>query len=83
MAAYALSLTDEEIDAVNWHGGRYEVSEILCKALVQEEDGRQWFELEEVEMWALREAWEEEGPLSCGSAQLNQKLQEFIDFVVQ
>jgi hypothetical protein len=77
--AYKMTLTEPEVEAIAWHGYRYAVSEFLMKHLNCDNNS---LELSEPEAWELRTAWEDEGPLSCGSEELNWKLQEFVDSFV-
>lgn len=78
--AYILQLSASYADAIEWHGGRYLSSELLCRALVRDDDDTNpRIELSEPDAWALRQAWESEDCcLSCGSRDLNTLLDAFI-----
>lgn len=81
--AYKLELTNDEADAIFWHGHRYSVSELLTRKLHQNDAETAWeADFAEHEAWALKDLWDDEGPLSCGSRELNGKLQTFIDRIV-
>lgn len=78
--SYSLPLSEEFTSAIEWHGNRYLASELLCKAIIADDDGANpRIELTESDAWELRDAWESEDCcLSCGSRALNSALDEFI-----
>jgi len=80
--SYTLELAESETDAVDFHGHRYRVSEFIQKHTTCDDDGRWVMKLSEPDAWTLRDLWDDEGPLACGSAELNDKLQRFIDTIV-
>jgi hypothetical protein len=83
MPAYTIPLSPEFASAMEWHGGRYLVSEILCRHIVADDDDQNpRIELEEHEAWELSQAWEDEGPLACGSDELNSVISDFIGRIV-
>jgi hypothetical protein len=79
---YRLTFTKEESDAIYWHGHRYLVSELLIRDMAEEEDGTWILEQNEARAWELKDAWDDEGALSCACADLNGKLQDYIDKIV-
>lgn len=83
---YKIEFTHDEAQAIFFHGGRYNVSDFLERHMTENEEGNcqsAWtVELEENQAWVLKDLWEDEGPLACGSESFNSKLQQFIDSIV-
>lgn len=85
---YTLQISEEFAEAIKLHGGRYQTTNLLCRLI----DG-EWtdtedlypltIDVEEYEAWELLEAWKNESLIfACGSPELNQWFQEFIDSIV-
>lgn len=85
---YKLTLSESESDAIAFHGCRSLVSEFLLVHMFVDDPTSETniltfhLELEYHEAWTLRNLWEEEGPLSCGSKTLNEKLEAFVNSIV-
>jgi hypothetical protein len=80
---YKIEFTPDEAQAIFWHGGRYHVSEFIERHGHETDDEKGWvMELEENQAWVLRDLWEDEGVLACGSESLNAKIQAFIDQII-
>jgi len=81
--AYSLVIPKEFMSAIEWHGNRCCTSEFICRNVVYQEDGSAHLSLREYEMWGLQAAWEDDDYcLSCGSAELNQFISNFIEEMV-
>ena len=81
---YTLNIPKTYADAIFWHGYRYATTDYLCAHMHQDDNEVDWkIELEENEAWVLMEHWQEEDcQFACGSPELNNWFNEFMDTIV-
>ncbi len=84
VVAYTLKMDESYASAIFWHGYRYCFTDYLSRKLCEsDEPGIYVAELTEPEAWQLLDLWNDDcSTLACGSPDLIEHCQKFLDTIV-